>query len=69
MFWIIENYILILIYFHLPGVIRMSFLNIHQKEFYFVRILMIQLVKRGNLAPERRSCIAAKDQHYRLFAS
>jgi hypothetical protein len=47
----------------------MSFLNINQKEFYLILVLVIERVKRGNLAPERRSGIAAKDQHNWLLTS
>jgi hypothetical protein len=47
----------------------MRFLNINEKELHLILILMIELVERGNLAPKRRSGIAAKNQHYRLFAS
>jgi hypothetical protein len=47
----------------------MSFLNVDQEELYLIFVFMIEIVKRGNLPPKRRSGIAAEHQYHRFFSS
>lgn len=61
-----KNNFVLYIAFHLPNVARMRFRDVHHQEGNFVSELLIQLVKSGNLPPEWRSSVAAKDQHHRL---
>src|ERR1700681_666181 len=49
---------------HLPNVARMRFRDVHNQESNLVSVLLGEFVESGNLPPERRSSIAAKDQRY-----
>jgi len=51
---------------HLPNVAGMSFGNVNDQESDAAAILLVELIERGNLPPERRSSIAAKHQHHGL---
>ena len=44
----------------------MRFGDIDDQERYSVAVLLIEFVEGGNLPPERRSGITAKDEHDRL---
>jgi len=44
----------------------MSFGNVNDQESDAAAILLVELIERGNLPPERRSSIAAKHQHHGL---
>src|SRR5215469_1896488 len=50
---------------HLPNIAGVSFRDVHDKEIHFALILIVELVEGGNLPPERRSSITAKDQYRR----
>jgi hypothetical protein len=47
----------------------MGFQNVHRQKLHPVVILIVELVEGGNLPPERRSGVTAKDQDYRLFSA
>jgi hypothetical protein len=53
--------------FHLPHVAGMRFYDIHRQESHAVAVLLVKLIEGGNLPPERRSSIAAEDEHDRLL--
>ena len=61
-----KNYFVFDIALHLPDIARMRFRDIHHQERNLVSVLVVELVESGNLPPEGRSCVAAKDEHYRL---
>jgi hypothetical protein len=42
----------------------MRFRDVHDQESNLLPVLLGELVEGGNLPPERRSSVAAKDQHY-----
>jgi hypothetical protein len=61
-----QNNLILYIALHLPYVARVRFRDVHHQKSDFVPILLIKLIKSGNLPPERRSCVAAKDEHHGL---
>ena len=44
----------------------MRFQNVDHKKCDFALVVVIQLVESGNLPPEGRSSVAAKDENHRL---
>ena len=52
----------------LPDVARVGFLDIDDIERYAVLVFLVDLVENGNLPPERRSSIGAKDEHNRAVS-
>ena len=52
---------------HLPNVAGVRFQDIHGVECHPASILLVQLVKGGNLPPEWRSGVAAEDEYNRLL--
>src|SRR5450755_1794137 len=61
-----EDHLVLDIALHLPDVAGMSFQDVHRVERHLASILLVELVEGRNLPPERRSSIAAEDQHYRF---
>ncbi len=53
----------------LPDVAGVRLNDVDDKERDPIAVLVVKLVQGGNLPPERRSGIAAKDEHDRLFCS
>jgi hypothetical protein len=51
---------------HLPDVARMRLGDVDHLERDSIAILLVELVESGNLPPEGRSGIAAKDEHHGL---
>ena len=45
----------------------MGFDDVDNEECYSVAVLVVELVKGGNLPPEWRSSVAAEDEHHGLF--
>jgi len=45
----------------------MGFEYVHGVERDAIAVLLVEFVEGGNLPPERRSGVAAEDQHYRLL--
>jgi hypothetical protein len=54
---------------HLPHVAGVRFENVDDEEGDAVAVLIGELVEGGNLPPERRSSVAAEDEHNRLLGS
>src|SRR5438874_3278896 len=48
---------------HLPDVAGMRLSDVHDQESDLVLVLIVELVEGGNLTPEWRSSVAAKDHH------
>jgi hypothetical protein len=53
---------------HLPFVLRMSFANVNSQKIGAVFIVIVNFDEISNLAAERRSSIAAENQHQRALA-
>src|SRR5450631_113451 len=51
---------------HLPDVAGMCLRDVNDQEGNFAPVLLVKLVESGNLPPERRSSITAKDQNHGL---
>jgi hypothetical protein len=64
-----ENDVIIQIVWVLPHVAGMCFAYVHHVERRLILILFVQLVQSGNLPPERRSGVAAENQHHRFLAA
>ena len=69
MFRVFINDIIFLVYFQLPGIACVGFLDVDQVESRFAPVLLIELVQRGNLPAKRRSGVASEYQHNGLFPS
>ncbi len=54
--------------FHLPHVAGVRFDDVDSQKGYVVAVLLVKLVEGGNLPPEGRSSVAAKDQDDRPFS-
>jgi len=52
---------------HLPYIGGVGLKNVDRVKVDFALVLLRQFVQGGNLPPERRSSIAAEDQHHRSF--
>jgi hypothetical protein len=59
-----ENDFVFNIALHLPNVAGMRFRDVHNQEVNLISILLIKLIESGNLPPEGRSRVAAKNQHH-----
>src|SRR5690242_7385623 len=53
---------------HLPTVSWMRFFDIDNIERHLILILVIELVERGNLPTEGRSCMASEYQYHRFLS-
>ena len=53
----------------MPQVAGMRFADVHHVERDLILILFVELVESGNLPPERRSRVAAENQHNRFLAA
>ena len=62
-----EDYLVLDVALHLPDVAGMRLSDVHDQERNFVLVLIVKLVEGGNLPPEGRSGVAAKDHDYRLL--
>src|SRR5450755_3281687 len=65
-FWTGEDDFVFHVAFHLPDVARMRLRDVDDQECDLISVLLVELVKGGNLPPERRSSVAAEDQHDRV---
>jgi hypothetical protein len=61
-----KNNFVLEIALHLPNVARVRFRDIYDEKIYLVLILLVELVESGNLPPEWRSSVAAKDENDRV---
>ena len=61
-----ENNLISNIALHLPNIAGVRLRNVYYEESHPVPILLIKFVECGNLPPERRSSITAKNQHNRF---
>src|SRR5664279_1847839 len=61
-----EDHFVLNVALHLPYIARMRFQNVHRVERHLASILLVELIEGRNLPPERRSGVAAEDQHNRL---
>ena len=52
----------------LPGVNRVSFLNVHDIEFDAIPVFAIEPIERGHRPAKRRSSVAAEDKDNRALA-
>jgi hypothetical protein len=50
---------------HLPDVAGMRLGNVNHEKFRLRGVIFVELIEGRNLPPERRSGVAAKNQHYR----
>jgi hypothetical protein len=67
--WISEEDALFDVALHLPNVGRMRFGDVDNVKCYSIRVLLIQLVERGNLPAEWRSGVATKHEYDRLHTT
>ena len=61
-----EDDVVLNIALHLPDIARMRLGDVDHQERDLLSVLLVELVESGNLPPEGRSSIAAKDEHHRL---
>ena len=61
-----ENNLIANIALHLPDIAGVRLRNVDYEESHTVPILLIKFVESGNLPPERRSGVAAENQHNRF---
>ena len=61
-----EEHLLAQVDGELPAVSGVSLLDVDDEEIDLIAVLAVELVERGNLPPEGRSCVATEDEHHGL---
>jgi hypothetical protein len=64
--WTGEDDLIANVALHLPNIAGMRFQDVNSVELHTLTIVVVELVKRGNLPPKWRSGVTAKDEHDRL---